>query len=365
MVDESFLPEDQIPSCVDHGPYDQMSMGVLASLAVGGDAVAFAEFSRRVAQGERHLDFDYELRHPGHPDQSVHNPHKGSSSAYAPGAWKPVSEADAVAMRRAVAADIAETTTMESIIAIHVKDQQKHQATGELYVNGNVQARFPKSMSQKEKDHHLRELDDNLAATPKGMLGNPDFPISVHYGAKGSGNAAGRTVSMNKEVPTGGVTIFVKQTEIKAGIGPEKFMEYEGAHVRVSGDVTFQQVRDWGGVIPSSKVVKDGDSGWEASYPWASWEHGGTGKSAAGNTVAHELGHASHVFNASTIGRSTDMAAVLGAAKSTNASPLSVYSGRADGEMYAELFSVWAVSGGKTDRPDVQAAAAAGKWGTP
>lgn len=89
MAEESFLPEDQIPSCVDHGPYDQMPMGVLASLAVGGDAVAFAEFSRRAAQGERSPDVNYELRHPGHGDQSVHNPHKGGAVPAGGGEWTP------------------------------------------------------------------------------------------------------------------------------------------------------------------------------------------------------------------------------------------------------------------------------------
>jgi hypothetical protein len=65
-------------------------MGALASLAVGGDEKAYAEFSRRVARGERQLDYDYELRHPGHADQSVHNPHKGGAAgpgAFVPGKW--------------------------------------------------------------------------------------------------------------------------------------------------------------------------------------------------------------------------------------------------------------------------------------
>ena len=357
----SFTPFDELTT----EPVDlDSAMQVYAGDQDALDAWVDRQTEIDARNAERGLDYNYELRHPGHPNQAVHNPHKGGS-AYAPGAWKPVSAEDATAMRRAVAVDRLNGNDRESLIAMYVKDEQRHQATGDLYVNGNVQVRFPKSMSEAQKQRHMAELDDSLAAAPKGMLGNPDFPVSVHYGAKGAGVAAGRCVSMNKEVPTGGVTIFVKSTEVKAGIGPEKFMEYEGTHVRVSGDVTFQQVKDWGGVIPSSKVVKEGDSGFDSSYPWAAWEHGGTGKSSAGNTVAHELGHAVHVFNASTAGRSTDMAAVLGAAKSTSSGPLSVYSGRADSEMYAELFSVWAVSSGKTDRPDVRAAAVAGKWGTP
>jgi hypothetical protein len=34
------------------------------------------------------MDFDYEFRHPGHGDQSVHNPHKGGGAA-AGGEWTP------------------------------------------------------------------------------------------------------------------------------------------------------------------------------------------------------------------------------------------------------------------------------------
>ena len=47
MVNESSLPEAEVISCVDHGPYEKMTMGVLASLAVGGDDKAYAELSRR------------------------------------------------------------------------------------------------------------------------------------------------------------------------------------------------------------------------------------------------------------------------------------------------------------------------------
>ena len=274
-----------------------------------------------VLQTKRQLDFDYEFRHPGHGDQSVHNPHKGGGGAYAPGGWKPVSETDAVAMRRALAVDKLKGSDRESLIAIYVKDAQKSEATGELYVNGNVQARFPKSMSDKQKQHHLGELDDALAAAPKDMLGNKDFPISVHYGAKGARNAAGKTVSETAETPTGGVTVFVNQKEIKEGIGAESFMTYEGSHVRISSDVTFDQVMQWNSVVPSSKTVKAGDAGFDQAYPWAAWELGGQGKSAAGNTMSHEIGHVVHTFNASKSTRTADMGAVTGAARAAASAP--------------------------------------------
>ena len=39
--------------------------------------------------GERWVQWDYELRHPGHGDQSVHNPHKGGGAGSGLGEFKP------------------------------------------------------------------------------------------------------------------------------------------------------------------------------------------------------------------------------------------------------------------------------------
>jgi hypothetical protein len=222
-------------------------------------------------------------------------------------------------------------------------------------------------MSAEDKAHHLKELDQNLAATPKGMLGNPDFPIAVHYAAKGSGNSAGRCVSLNADVPTGGVTIFVKPTVVARGTGVQKFMENEGEHVRIKGDVTFKQINeDFGGRIPSTAVVNSKDPGWDSASPWTAWEHAGQGKSNTGNVLSHEIGHASNVFMSSTgVGEAKHTRTVLSAAKATNSPPLSIYGQKSDGEYYAELFSIWALTGGKTDRPDVRAAAAAAEWRAP
>jgi hypothetical protein len=312
----------------------------------------------------RTSDFNYELRHPGHADQSVHNPHKGGSSAYAAGAWKPVSDDDATAMRRAVAQDVVGPGP--ALVDFTMQRSAKEQATGELYVNGNVQARFPKGMSDKQKQQHLSELDESLAYTPKGMLGNPDFPIAVHYGGKGARKAAGKAVSEDAEVPSGGTTIFVNSSEIKKGIAPELKMELEGAPARISGDFTYQDIARTGGVIPKSVVIRNDSSGWESAQPFAAWEHNAVKKSNAGNTVQHEIGHAVATFNATKSSRTQDVNAVVGAARSVKApSPLSLYSNRSDTEFYAELFSAWAGSKGKTDRADVQAAAKAGKWGAP
>jgi hypothetical protein len=60
----------------------------LFQVAATGDQQALAELDRRLESEPRQVDYDYELRHPGHGDQSVHNPHKGGGGA-AGGEWTP------------------------------------------------------------------------------------------------------------------------------------------------------------------------------------------------------------------------------------------------------------------------------------
>lgn len=65
---------DAAPPCTD-ADYTLYDLFELVQLAKQGDEVAAAELSRRA--DSRTADFHYELRHPGHADQSTHNPHKG------------------------------------------------------------------------------------------------------------------------------------------------------------------------------------------------------------------------------------------------------------------------------------------------
>lgn len=87
MPIESFLDEDQIVSCVDHGEYADMDMETLASLAVGGDQDAYKELARRAELATpRTSDFNYDARHlPGLHDQSTH----GSGGTVSLGAFVP------------------------------------------------------------------------------------------------------------------------------------------------------------------------------------------------------------------------------------------------------------------------------------
>jgi hypothetical protein len=81
------LELDQIPACNEIGNYEDMPLEQLMVIAQW-DKAAMQEVDRRFpATPTRASDFNYELRHPGHGDQSVHNPHKGGGS-FVPGAWK-------------------------------------------------------------------------------------------------------------------------------------------------------------------------------------------------------------------------------------------------------------------------------------
>ena len=67
---------DMVPAC-DEFNYETASIEQLVQLAAW-DVDARKELTRRYGSAQpRSSDFNYELRHPGHADQSVHNPHKG------------------------------------------------------------------------------------------------------------------------------------------------------------------------------------------------------------------------------------------------------------------------------------------------
>jgi hypothetical protein len=72
------------PAC-DEVDYQTLGIVQLVNLA-RWDKLAQDELVRRYKPLSRAVDFNYELRHPGHGDQSVHNPHKGAG-AFVPGKW--------------------------------------------------------------------------------------------------------------------------------------------------------------------------------------------------------------------------------------------------------------------------------------
>jgi hypothetical protein len=96
---------NQVPSCVDPIDYRLASWDELIYAAQIGEPEAIAELKRRVPVDqtrevdeeyeERWSSWNYEVRHPGHPDQKIHNPHKNSPSnghglgAHTPGVPRP------------------------------------------------------------------------------------------------------------------------------------------------------------------------------------------------------------------------------------------------------------------------------------
>ena len=72
------------PAC-DEVDYQTLGIVQLVNLA-RWDKLAQDELVRRYKPLSRATSYDYEFRHPGHGDQSVHNPHKGGGAA---GGWTP------------------------------------------------------------------------------------------------------------------------------------------------------------------------------------------------------------------------------------------------------------------------------------
>jgi hypothetical protein len=163
-----------------------------------GEVKSFAEAQSIPARVfDRALDFNYEFRHPGHPNQSVHNPHKGGG-AYATGAWKPVSKEEIAATDRKVVADAMrkyappdwdgnpDTLTGHHEITFHAlsaKYALERQAHGPVYQNGNVTVRLPgpptsSPLTKAQETQFLADVDKGLALTPDGMK-TKDFPIDV------------------------------------------------------------------------------------------------------------------------------------------------------------------------------------------
>jgi hypothetical protein len=147
---------------------------------------------------DRAADFDYEFRHPGHPDQSVHNPHKGGGAPYAPGAWKPATKAEMQAVDKAVLDDLLKERPGylrgEGMAEAMQKDYLEKSATGEMYTNGNVRVRFPEGMDEAKKQELLRDVDQGLSRAPEAMLKDPNHPIDINVTDNLPSNVGGRHV---------------------------------------------------------------------------------------------------------------------------------------------------------------------------
>lgn len=316
MTIESYLPADQVPSCVDHGPYAEMSMEVLASLAVAGDDAAYAEVSRRVATGARAVSYDYELRHPGHADQSVHNPHKGGPRAYKPGAWRPVTKDELAKMDERVENDIADWNPRNQMVAID--RYRRERISGDTYTNGSVVVRFPaKGKNTLTKEEQRVVLDDIDAAgkfAPEGMFNDPSFPIEINVGGRMSGRRDGEWSGS----PQRGGRLSLRASSQKDRTSTVDDMD--------------------NGAVYSKNV---GAYGKESVYPKSVPYHPEATKSQlwASSIVAHEIGHAAQDYGIRA-GKGDGLS-------STAFGFISGYAAKNSQERYAEHFAAWAA--GATD----------------
>jgi hypothetical protein len=159
-----------------------------------GEVKAFSDAQSIPARlFDRAVEFQYELRHPGHGDQSVHNPHKGGPRAYKPGAWRPVTKDELAKMDERVENDIADWNPQNQMVAID--RYRRERINGDTYVNGSVVVRFPakgkNTLSKEEQKAVLDDVDATGKFAPEGLFNNPDFPIEINVGGRMSGRRSG------------------------------------------------------------------------------------------------------------------------------------------------------------------------------
>ena len=280
----------------------------------------------------RASNFNYELRHPGHGDQSVHNPHKGGG-AYAPGAWRPVSKAELAAMDEAVIQDLFKNNHIANFGGNTRLGQEmrgrirtrymRSRAQGETYVNGNVVVRLPKTskLDADQKQALFDDIDNAVKFTPEGMLGDKSFPIEINVG-KVSGRRLGEW-----EGHVDGGRIGINLTHVKTrGL--------------TDGNTTYT-INKAGEIFP-------------VQVPWH--PDIATGKSSMSFTVAHEIGHAVESYKLKGGESSRYRFGYQGLPF------ISEYSRKNSGERYAEHFAAWTL--GATDALTAEIAANDG-WRRP
>ena len=287
----------------------------------------------------RTSDFNYELRHPGHADQSVHNPHKGGGAPYAAGAWKPVSAEQIMAVDKAVLADLDKPVngylyTPEQKAAMK-KDYENDTIVGETYTNGNVTVRFPDDMTTDQKQGVLRDIDSAMAHAPTKMVADPNFPIQFNVTDGLRPGTGGNHVGEYGF----GATININKRSIQDPIGSLDLTNLK----------SYQLARNRKSDVYDTKVR------WHAEAPF------GTRNSTY--TVAHELGHAVGAYNQSTkislfgdtsiftVGKSEFGADLAGGGskawfdRSKQAGFISKYATKNSSERYAEHYASWVLGG--------------------
>ena len=260
----------------------------------------------------RSRTWNYELRHPGHGDQSVHNPHKGGG-AYAPGAWKPVSKAQLEAMDSKVEGDIAKWNPRNQMLA--VDKYRRERVKGDTYSNGSVVVRFParNGLTKDQQKAVLDDIDSTAKFAPEGMFSDPGFPIEISVGARMSSRRDGEWAGS----PQNGGRMGIR------------------ASSQLDRSVTTSDLGD------SLSPINTGVFAKQSVYPKSVPFHpqATQSQSWASSVVAHELGHVAEDFNRRS---------GTGAGLPSNAFGfISGYAKKNGSERYAEHFAAWVA--GATD----------------
>lgn len=283
----------------------------------------------------RYFQLGLELRHPGHGDQSVHNPHKGGA-AYAPGGWRPVSPDERTAMDKAV---IDNLTAFDKVHGNDLEASKKtrmyleERQMGDTYVNGNVVVRFPDGKMTKEQQAKvLEDVDLGMSHAPAAMLADKDFPIEINVGS-------------NKPGTNG---IWTGADDGKGG----GFIGLSTQHMKDRNPIV-----SW-----ESKPTNRGNS--DSIYPESTGFHPQVAEmtDSASFTVYHEIGHAVGYYSGT---KSSNFGGDKGVFTNTSrgmAGYISTYAKKNVDERYAEHFAAFVL--GATDKTTTEIAAL-DKWRKP
>lgn len=194
--------------------------------------LAWAEGSDQA--GARSLDSEYELRHPGHGDQSVHNPHKGAGAAgagaFVPGKWEKQPELTIEQHRANTRANFIkgredrynnlspeEAAKFDATIT-ELSDMTYGDVTGfTTYKNGPVQLHIAKDAAAPLTPELQARMDTVIAQTQERYPGSMDYQwgnieLENTHNAQGVAHLGSRYVTLdaalvtkNKDVAGGGL----------------------------------------------------------------------------------------------------------------------------------------------------------------
>lgn len=160
--------------------------------------------------GSRASDFNYELRHPGAHDQSVHNPHKGGG-AFVPGKWETVPPKSKEEIKAQMIKDFeAETGKPISQEAIDNIDEMagykvSYEAEFDTQKNGPVTLKIAKDAEYPLDAAKRAEMDATIASIQSKYPGEDTFIWGdiKEDGVAGAAFLGHRSVTLDSELLAG------------------------------------------------------------------------------------------------------------------------------------------------------------------